>query len=92
MEKEKDTRVKDILKLCSQKNGEIPIIKKMKGFLLDNRFLIQGKLNEGAFGQIYSGVDTQTMFHGSQKPIIIKFTQNHPMNDAEFRALADIQK
>jgi len=45
-----ENKVHDTLKKCCQKHGSIPIIKKMKGFLLSNRFVIDKKLNEGAFG------------------------------------------
>ena len=83
---EAENKVHDILKKCCQKHGSIPIIKKMKGFLLDNRYMISKKLNEGAFGQIYSGYDLQA----GQKPIVLKFSKNHSMNDQEFNALAEI--
>lgn len=59
-----ENKVHEILKKCCVKHGSIPIIKKMKGFLLDNRWMISKKLNEGAFGQIYSGYDVQTTFNG----------------------------
>ena len=36
-----ENKVHDTLKKCCQKHGSIPIIKKMKGFLLNNRFVIQ---------------------------------------------------
>lgn len=29
----------------------------MKGFILENRYIISKKLNEGAFGKIFSGYD-----------------------------------
>lgn len=85
-----ENKVHEILKKCCQKHGSIPIIKKMKGFLLDNRYVISQKLNEGAFGQIYSGYDMKTMLNGAQKPIVFKFSKNHTMNDAEFNALEEI--
>ena len=85
-----ENKVHEILKKCCQKHGSIPIIKKMKGFLLDNRYVISQKLNEGAFGQIYSGYDMKTMLNGTQKPIVFKFSKNHTMNDAEFKALEEI--
>lgn len=85
-----ENKVHDILKKCCQKHGSIPIIKKMKGFLLDNRYVIAKKLNEGAFGQIYSGYDAQASVDGLQKPIVLKFSKNHSMNDAEFKALAEV--
>lgn len=85
-----ETKVHDTLRKCCLKHGSIPIIKKMKGFILDNRYVIAKKLNEGAFGQIYSGYDAQTTVNGLQKPIVLKFSKNHSMNDAEFKALAEI--
>lgn len=85
-------RVQDVLMQCCQKHGSIPIIKKMQGFIIENRFIISKKLGEGAFGQIYSGYDVQTNFNGDKKPIVFKFTKNHSMNDQEFNAMRDIQK
>lgn len=62
----------------------------MKGFLLNNRFVIDKKLNEGAFGQIFSGYDMQTLINGHQKPVVFKFSKNHSMNDSEFAAASEI--
>lgn len=83
-------RVQEVLMKCCQKHGSIPIIKKMQGFLIDNRFIISKKLGEGAFGQIYSGYDVSTNFNGDKKPIVFKFTKNHNMNDSEFDAMQNI--
>ena len=79
-----ENKVHDVLKQCCLKHGSIPIIKKMKGFILENRYIISKKLNEGAFGKIYSGYDAQTNFLGSHKPIIFKFSKNHVMTDSEY--------
>jgi serine/threonine protein kinase len=85
-----ENRVHENLKKCCRQHGSIPIIKKLKGFLLDNRYMISKKLNEGAFGQIYSGFDMKTTVDGVQKPIVLKFSKKHGMNDAEFAALAEV--
>lgn len=72
-----ENKVHDVLKQCCLKHGSIPIIKKMKGFIVENRYIISKKLNEGAFGKIYSGYDVQSDFHGGHQPIIFKFSKNH---------------
>lgn len=59
-----ENKKKEILLKCSKKHGKIPIIKNMKGFLIDNRFMVCEKISQGAFGQIYSGYDMQTEFNG----------------------------
>ena len=85
-----ENKVHDVLKQCCLKHGSIPIVKKMKGFILENRYIISKKLNEGAFGKIYSGYDVQTSFQGGHRPIIFKFSKNHVMNDSEYAALIEI--
>ena len=47
--------------------------------------LIQEKLSYGAFGQVYSGVDIVTGTH-----VVVKFTQEHEMNDSEYGILLEI--
>ena len=37
---DKDKKVHDVLKQCCLKHGSIPIIKKIKNFKLENRFVI----------------------------------------------------
>ena len=59
---------------------------------LDDEFQILDKLSEGKFGQIYNGASLKEKIGGVPKPVIIKFTQAHEMNDDEFRALKDIQE
>lgn len=88
----RETKVHDVLKQCCQKHGSIPIIKKLTNFKLDNRFVIQDKLGQGAFGKIYSGYDTQTLLNGKYKPVVFKFSKNHIMSDSEFSAAANISQ
>ena len=64
----------------------------MKDFVLNGRFVIHKRLNEGAFGKIYSGYDTQTTVNGIYKPVVIKFTKSHAMNDTEFAAALEISQ
>ena len=66
------------------------IVDKLKGSVLDGRFKIKGKLSEGSFGQIYTGYDSKNRVKGIKNPIIIKFTQNHTMNDVEYDALIKV--
>ena len=70
----------------------MPTIDKLKGSVLDGRFKIKGKLSEGSFGQIYTGYDSKNRVDGVKNPVIIKFTQNHPMNDQEFEALIKVNE
>jgi len=52
-------------------------------------------MTEGAFGKIYSGIDTLLSDENADPPrkfpIVIKFTQSHAMNDREFEAMNNIQ-
>lgn len=75
-----------------QKHGDVPTIEKLKGTVLDGRFKIKGKLSEGSFGQIYTGYDSKNRVNGIKNPVIIKFTQNHPMNDQEYEALIKVNE
>ena len=86
------SKVHETLKKCCKKHGSIPIIKKIKDFTLNGRFVIQKRLNQGAFGKIYSGYDVQTMVNGVYKPVVIKFSKNHAMNDQEFTAALEISQ
>jgi serine/threonine protein kinase len=70
----------------------MPIVDKLKGTVLDGRFKVKGKLSEGSFGQIYTGYDSKNRVNGIKNPIIIKFTQNHVMNDQEFEALIKVNE
>jgi len=75
-----------------QKHGEMPTIAKLRNSVLDGRFKVKGKLSEGSFGQIYTGYDSKNRVDGIKNPVIIKFTQNHAMNDQEFEALIKVNK
>ena len=70
----------------------MPIVDKLKNTIWDGRFKIKSKLSEGSFGQIYTGYDMTNKKEGKRCPIIIKFTQNHVMNDLEFDALVKVYK
>ena len=74
-----------------RKHGNMPIIETLQGFILNDRYKITQSLSEGAFGKIYAGYDmSQQSNLGIRRPIIVKFTKNHEMNDREFEALRDI--
>lgn len=68
----------------------MPVIDTLKNFVLDGHYKIRKPLSEGAFGKIYEGQDKETKVKGIRKPIIIKFTKNHTMNDREYAALTDV--
>lgn len=85
-----DKNVERILNECRAKHGNIKVIKTLEGHLLEKRYMLSKKLNEGAFGQIYSGFDIKEKINGQEKPIVIKFSKNHQMNDVEFKALTDV--
>ena len=82
---------KSILKKFLAKNGNIPVIMKLKGHILNDRFKIKESLSEGAFGKVYSGYDTLERIEGVKKPIIVKFSQHHIMHDKEYTAISEIQ-
>ena len=65
-------------------------IDKLKGHIIDGQFKITQKLSEGAFGNIYEAKDLKNMVQQVMKPVIIKFTRNHKMNDSEYDSLKDI--
>lgn len=45
---------------------------------------------DGGFGKIFKGQYKEIKMQGMRKPVIIKFTKNHQMNDLEFKALSDV--
>lgn len=73
-----------------RKHGAMPVVDSLNGFVLDGRYKVRKALSEGAFGKIYEGQDKKQKVQGLRKPVIIKFTKNHEMNDREFDALTDI--
>ena len=79
----------DLQKLIA-KYGDIPVVQTLKGFVLNGRFVIDQVLSEGAFGKIYQGYDLAQKVNGIQKPVIIKLTKSHEMNDREFKSLIEI--
>ena len=70
----------------------MPTIDKLRNSVLEGRFRVKGKLSEGSFGQIYTGHDSKNRVNGIKNPVIIKFTQNHAMNDQEFEALIKVNE
>lgn len=75
-----------------QKYGEMEIVNKIVGTLLEGRWKIIKSLGEGAFGKIFHAIDQQKTTQGVPRPVIIKFTKNHEMNDREYRALKDVTR
>ena len=70
-------------------------IDHLKFAVLDGKFQIYDKLDEGTFGQIYNGVNLHKMVTVDgvgqvPQPVIIKFSQTHLMNDSEYKSLTDI--
>lgn len=83
---EKQMMIQKVLR----KHGPMPVVDNLHGFVLDGRYKVRKALSEGAFGKIYEGQDKKQKVQGIRKPVIIKFTKNHEMNDREFDALTDI--
>lgn len=54
-------------------------------------FKIFDKLSQGAFGQVYNGLDLSKKNGEAYLAVIIKFTQEHEMNDQEFEILKEVQ-
>ena len=53
-----DDKILKALEVVFTKLGmSIPVVFKLKGFVLDNRFKISRSMTEGAFGKIYTGSD-----------------------------------
>ena len=65
---------KSVLKKFMAQQGDILVIMKLKGHILENRFKIKESLSEGAFGKVYSGYDTIKREQGVRKAVIIKFS------------------
>jgi serine/threonine protein kinase len=83
---EKQMMIQKVLR----KHGNMQVVDNLHGFVLDGRYKVRKALSEGAFGKIYEGQDKKQKLQGIRKPVIIKFTKNHEMNDREFDALTDI--
>ena len=66
------------------------MITKLKGFSINGRFKIGNPIAVGGFGKIYDGQDKEFKIDGIRKPVIIKFSKNHAMNDRELNALSDV--
>ena len=53
-----DEKILKALEVVFTKLGmSIPVIFKLRGFVLDNRFKISKSMTEGAFGKIFTGSD-----------------------------------
>lgn len=99
-----DEKILKALEVVFTKLGmSIPVIFKLRGFVLDNRFKISKSMTEGAFGKIYTGSDVlysanevqQNKTEGSadkvnKHSIVVKFTQSHAMNEREYDAHLNI--
>lgn len=68
---------KSVLKKFMAQQGDIQVIMKLKGHILENRFKIKESLSEGAFGKVFTGYDTLKREQGIRKAVIIKFSQHH---------------
>ena len=84
--------LKQAMDRIKEEFGDLKEINHFRMSVLDDEFQILDKLSEGTFGQIYNGASLKEKIGGVPKPVIIKFTQAHEMNDDEFRALKDIQE
>ena len=82
--------VKHAMVRLKSKYGDFKEINHFKLSVLDDEFQILDKLNEGTFGQIYTGASLKRKVGGVPMPVIIKFTQAHEMNEKEFNALKAI--
>lgn len=55
-----DEKIVKALEVVFSKLGmTIPVIFKLRGYLLDDRFKISKSMTEGAFGKIFTGSDVQ---------------------------------
>jgi serine/threonine protein kinase len=66
------------------------IINKITDTVLEKRWHIVRSLGEGAFGKIFQAYDLKKTTQGVPRPVIVKFTKNHDMNDREYRALKEV--
>ena len=68
-------QIQELEKFAAKYGGYLTIVEKLKDHLVENRFLITGKLSEGAFGLIFQAIDTHTCSKkGHGVPTIIKFS------------------
>ena len=85
--------VKALEKVFAKLGMSIPVIFKLKGYVLDDRFRISKSMTEGAFGKIFSGSEVVYNADDISQPnaekkhsIVVKFTQSHAMNEREHEA------
>ena len=73
--------VKALEKVFAKLGMSIPVIFKLKGYVLDDRFKISKSMTEGAFGKIFTGSEVVFNANDISKPnaekkhsIVVKFT------------------
>ena len=73
--------VKALEKVFAKLGMSIPVIFKLKGYVLDNRFKISKSMTEGAFGKIFTGsdfalnaADMKEKKEEKRHTIVVKFT------------------
>ena len=73
--------VKALEKVFAKMGMSIPVIFKLKGYVLDNKFKISKAMTEGAFGKIFTG--SEILYEGEEMAkeqndkkhtIVVKFT------------------
>ena len=69
-----------------EKYGNMPIVNRLRNYLLDGQYIIKEKLAQGSFGHVFDGFD---LLNG-KKSVIIKFTQSHEININEYDTLMEI--
>ena len=87
---EKEFEIKLATQRLFKQIGQLPVINNACNTIIDNRWQILEPLGEGCFGKIFRGFDLNKKTQGVSKPIIVKFTQNHKMNEIEYRAIKEI--
>lgn len=76
--------VKALEKVFTKLGETVPVIFKLKGFILDERFKLSKSMAEGAFGKVFTASETGGNKDEKKHNIVVKFTQSHAMNDREF--------
>jgi len=76
--------VKALEKVFTKLGETVPVIFKLKGFILDDRFKLSKSMAEGAFGKVFTASEVGGSNDDKKHNIVVKFTQSHAMNDREF--------